>query len=256
MTKLPPDTDLRVGVLPAVNASNPAASGLYSKADEPKVLSNSATENSAALSTAAIRSALGEKLLSLPSQAPAAHELPLVSLQSALTYPTIMNIKSDGLLRKDALLAVILVGDVNDACSGADEDCRKIVVKDLYNRLFKMQNGMPLSVSSLLTGETSQRPSTKTDELLRDANGYSFRLSAGSAAQALAMIGDNVAARLVTEMEFTMNAGDGSGAFRVDVDGRRLPPQSVSYNKDLSRVQLQRAGGPSSEVKIQYCRPY
>jgi len=226
LAQLPKDIDYRVGLMPAHGSTSPLAGRLFAPNNEPKVLSSSPMNGQAAMSPAAIRSALRDRFVHVPSDARESDrgEEGLYSLTKALYYPNIKESIDAGFFRRDAALVVIFFSDENDICAvypagispkkdpqGMEDkararDCKNVSPQAVFNRLKVVKKEIPFTVNGILYTEKSNiNNQDRSDaysgeneigygylDLIRLTNGVEIPLGDGPISERIGQIGEKM----------------------------------------------------------------
>ncbi len=271
IARLPKDIDYRVALMPAHGSTSNLTGRLFTLRNEPRVLSSTAMNGQAAMSQAAIRSALRERIVNVPPDARESDrgEEGLYSLSMGLKFPNSKESVDAGFFRKDAALAVIFFSDENDICAeypagvtpkkdpqGMEDrararDCKGITAKGIYDRLVQIKGNMPLSVNGILYTDQSQINNADRTDAYSDENeiGYGYldliRLSNGLAiplgspiGEGLSHIGEKMNVKLFTSLEYPLLSKTYQNEqIDVYIDGVKQPRDSHYYQRELREIK-------------------
>lgn len=282
LAALPKEIDFRAGVVLAHGSTSPWTGRLFTSASgEPAVL------RSDAHSLDQIRSGLHAKLTARAGDRGSdGGEMGMYSLAATMKTKNLSTMKSQGLYRDDAALAVVFIADENDICATYPKgttpvpdpngqeplvkrrDCKGVSAEGVYSQLRKLKGDMPITLAGIVyTPESRIRTDDRTDEwsveneigygyldLIRLSNGILIDLAAGKIAEGLSAIGKLAAMKLDLRLEFPIanNMKVKPESVEVKIDSR--PTSNFRFESATNQVHLTEGGQAGSKIEIKYCK--
>lgn len=276
INSLPEEVDYRIGVILAHGATSSYSAKLYKKGTEPLVL------DSELMTVPEITAALRAKMQNPATDNPTdGGEVGIYSLTHAIR-DNIDDIRSQGMFRTDAALAVIFVADEQDICfeypegivavpdpNGKENSTLANLCKDgsgnylyspsqIVSELQELQGDNPLVVGGVIYNNPETVISNGENEIgygyleaIELAGGISVDMANGNYGQGLANLGKLAQVSIKPESEFSLstNMVDES-SISVLVNGAAAP---YSFNSELNLVSLTNERDPFSTVRVNYC---
>lgn len=276
INSLPAEIDFRVGVVLAHGPTSAHSGALYKKGSEARVLDSELHD------TTTIISGLDYKL-----KYPATHgatdggEMGVLSLTRAITT-NLDTIKSQGMFREDAALAIIFVADEQDIC--AEFPTGVIPVPDpqgkensayanhcvngdnellyypeqIMTELENLQGERPLVVGGVIYNNDQTIPFNGENEIgygykeiIELANGVSIDLASGDYGAGLANLGKLAQVSVKPESDFHLNT-DKVDPSTIEITINNVPAE-YNFDSVLNIVSLTKERDDFDIVKLSYC---
>ncbi len=276
INSLPAEIDFRIGVVLGHGPNSARSGKLYQKGSEDLVL------DSQILDTASIISGLHTKLVNPATDgASDGGEMGFLSLTEAITTNLDL-IRSQGLLRDDAALAIVFIADEQDICADFPEgvipvpdpqgketssynnhcvdgdDNLLYYPEQLFEELNNLQEQRPLIIGGVIYNNNETIPFNGENEigygykeLIELSNGISVDLANGDYNDGLENLGKMAQVSVKPEQDFQLSTNLlEPSSLEVLVNGS---PANHTYDAELNIVSLTSDRDPFSVVRINYC---
>lgn len=276
INSLPAEIDFRIGVVLGHGPNSARSGKLYQKGSEDLVL------DSQILDTASIISGIHTKLVNPATDgASDGGEMGFLSLTEAITTNLGM-IRSQGLLRDDAALAIVFIADEQDICADFPEGVIPVLdpqgketssynnhcvdgddnllyyPEQLFEELNNLQEQRPLIIGGVIYNNNETIPFNGENEigygykeLIELSNGISVDLANGDYNDGLENLGKMAQVSVKPEQDFQLSTNLlEPSSLEVLVNGS---PANHTYDAELNIVSLTSERDPFSVVRINYC---